>query len=225
MNSDKVIDFESFTKLAQRVKHYVDKYMQNKQNISDETLETESKNVIGAINELKEEVTVTGTTYSFDIDNADSYESFGTGYGYTYYKIMELEDMPTDLNEMPESPYTLTMYDSSQGGIIEVPAIFEIHTDHFGYTQYYISTEDYKYYQLIILLYESWIPNAGVEFSPGVWARHSVEDDGTIVYPISITMGEKTIKKELENKADLIDENELTTMLEEILDVNISMDE
>ena len=52
MDNNKVIDFESFTKLAQRVKHYVDKYMQDKQNISDETLETESKNIIGAINEL-----------------------------------------------------------------------------------------------------------------------------------------------------------------------------
>ena len=31
MNSDKVIDFESFTKLAQRVKHYVDDCMQDKQ--------------------------------------------------------------------------------------------------------------------------------------------------------------------------------------------------
>lgn len=175
------------------------------------------------IKDIKEEITIAGTTYSFDIDNADSYESFGTGYGFTYYKIMELEDMPTDLNEMPESPYTLTMYDSSQGGIIETPAIFETHTDHFGYTQHYISTEDYKYYQIIILLYESWIPNAGVEFSPGVWVRHSVEDDGTIVYPISVTMGEKTIKKELENKADLVDEHELINMLEE--ELNISVEE
>jgi hypothetical protein len=41
----------------------------------------------------------------------------------------------------------------------------------------------------------------------------------------SFTKLAQRVKHDLENKADSVSEHELTTMLEEILDVNINMDE
>ena len=255
--SDKLVDLNALKQMAQRSKTYtddsivkakedmvenIDDLIQGKQDVADNHLNTENKTIVGAINELKDELIATkGSTYDFNIDLIDSYESFGTGYGFTYYKIAEADAIPSDIEELPATLYTLKLYDSNAGGIIEVPAMLEIQKDHFGRTQYFISSEDYTYSTVYTLLFETWIPNAGIEFSPGVWVKHQVrQDDSSIVYPISVTIGEKTILEEvnslLDSKLDKtaveeilmyvyqyasVSRSELYSMIEEELDVSL----
>lgn len=163
-----------------------------------------------------------GVTLEFDINKADSYEHIVTSkeYGTTTYKIADVDILP-NMDEIPLSPYTLTFYDSSKGGIIEVPAYIEKYTDYTGSVQYYINSEDDVYYAKIMILFENYTPGTPYTFTPGVWIYYK-NYDGTITYPMSVKIGGiVTVKEELENKADLVNEDELISMLEEVLDMSL----
>ena len=206
----------------------------SKQNITDNMLETESKTVVGAINELKincdtiedELVIENMVTLEFDLFTCEKYEHIvtSTEYGTTYYKIAEADVLP-NMDEIPLSPYMLTLYDNNNGGIIEVPAYIEKYVDYNGRVQYYIHSEDDAYFGKIMILFENYNPGTPYTFTPGAWVLYK-NYNGSITYPISVTIGgSKTIKEELENKADLVDEQELKESLEGILGITLEGDE
>lgn len=195
----------------------------SKQSIVDNTLETESKTIVGAINENKgdikdikdELVTDKSIHYSFDVENIEQYDRFSPGsYGYTYCKLTdEIPDIDIDLEN---ATGTITIYTHDKG-IITGPISV---TKSGNPTRYFIGVEGDDRNPIYILP-TGWYPNAGVSFSPGVWTQRYLYDEKEH-YLISATIDNViTIKNELENKAELVDEHELIAMLEEELGLNV----
>lgn len=193
----------------------------SKQNIVDNMLETESKTVVGAINELKDELVINDEAiFEFNPDLLDSYlEYYETAYGLIYCKIANADAIPENISECVKSGYTLKLYDSAKNGVIELPAYIEYDDN---YDVYFVNDDTYEYYQMFIFAPNGWNPS-GASHSPGIWIKYQTGSyHGNVEYPISITINSpKSVKDELENKADLVNEHELISMLEEELGIRV----
>ena len=243
MDNNKVIDFESFTKLAQRVKYYVDECTQDKQSISDETLETESKILVGAINELKSEHIYkdpdTIYEYTFDPNKRAEYEEVTGSTVSGDFKIAELEDLPS-MENLTQCECILTCYSTEFGTASGTATLASLDSKQTGYSIYFENDNPVQSDSAYIL-YKQWNPGPGYSYSPGIWIRCNDNDNNfsyqqNVKFVLSNENSEektlveaihedkediKNIKNELENKANLIDEHELIIMLEEVLEISV----
>lgn len=108
-----------------------------------------------------------GYTITYDPDSTEILESF-TVSGSGYYKILE---------EVPENKYlqgsgVITFYNSDSPDLQSYEfdvGTFTYREDHFGKMYCTINTNLNAGYTLLTITTTGWYPNAGVEFTPGVW--------------------------------------------------------
>lgn len=179
-------------------------YWNNKQDKEDESLSTEDKTIVGAINELKDELTINDeTVLEFNPDLLDSYlEYYETAYGLIYCKIANVDAIPENISEYVGSGHTLKLYDSAEGGAMDLPANIEYRTND---NVYFVNDDTFKYYQTFIIAPTGWYPS-GVSHSPGIWIKYQTGSyHDNIEYPISIAINNpKSVKDELVNVIDTI---------------------